>query len=63
MNGFPPEGVNVIISSDSVTVTNQTVDIGTTEGEEGGSGSGGGSDEGSGSGDGGSSDEGTAEEE
>ena len=57
MNGFPPEGVNVIISSDSVTVTNQTVDIGTTEGEEGGSGSGGGSDEGSGSG--GGSDEGS----
>jgi hypothetical protein len=57
MNGFPPEGVNVIISSDSVTVTNQTVDIGTAEGEEGGSGSGGGSDEGSGSG--GGSDEGS----
>jgi hypothetical protein len=39
MNGFPPEGVNVIISSDTVTVTNQTVDIGTAEGtgSEGGS--------------------------
>ena len=51
MNGFPPEGVNVIISSDSVTVTNQTVDLGTAEGQGDGSGSGdGGSDEGSGSG-------------
>jgi hypothetical protein len=29
MNGLPPEGVYVIISSDTVTVTNQTVDIGT----------------------------------
>ena len=36
MNGFPPEGVHVIISSDAVTVTNQTVDIGAAdEGEEG----------------------------
>jgi hypothetical protein len=34
MNAFPPEGVYVIISSDTVTVTNQTVDIGTTEEEE-----------------------------
>jgi len=57
MNGFPPEGVNVIISSDTVTVTNQTVDIGTAEGEENGSESGGGSDEGSESG--GGSDEGS----
>ena len=32
LNGFPPEGVYVIISSDTVTVTNQTVDIGTSEG-------------------------------
>jgi hypothetical protein len=31
MNVFPPEGVYVIISSDTVTVTNQTVDIGTAE--------------------------------
>lgn len=31
MNAFPPEGVSVIISSDTVTVTNQTVDIGTAE--------------------------------
>jgi hypothetical protein len=51
MNAFPPQGVYVIISSDTVTVTNQTVDLGTTEGQEDGSGSGdGGSDEGSGSG-------------
>src|SRR5918994_6622976 len=34
MNAFPPEGVYVIISSDTVTVTNQTVDIGTAEVEE-----------------------------
>ena len=27
MDAFPPEGVTVIISSDTVTVTNQTVDI------------------------------------
>src|ERR671918_3080868 len=33
MNAFPLEGVYVIISSDTVTVTNQTVDVGTTEGE------------------------------
>ena len=43
LNGFPPEGVYVIISSDTVTVTNQTVDIGTSEEE--GSGSDTGSDE------------------
>ena len=59
MNGFPPEGVYVIISSDSVTVTNQTLDIGTAEGHEDGSeSSGGGSDEGSES-SGGGSDEGS----
>jgi hypothetical protein len=34
MNAFPPEGVYVIISSDTVTVTNQTVDIGTSEDED-----------------------------
>jgi hypothetical protein len=34
MNAFPPEGVYVIISSDTVTVTNQTVDIGTAEEDE-----------------------------
>ncbi len=50
LNGFPPEGVNVIISSDTVTVTNQTVDIGTSEEE--GSEPGGGSEEGSESGSG-----------
>ena len=46
MNVFPPEGITVLISNDTVTVTNQTVEIGTadededdaeseTEGEEG----------------------------
>ena len=34
MNAFPPEGVAVIISSDTVTVTNQTVDIATAEEED-----------------------------
>jgi hypothetical protein len=34
MNVFPPEGVTVIISSDTVTVTNQPVDIATAEGDE-----------------------------
>ena len=33
MNVFPPEGVTVIISSDTVTVTNQPVDIATDEGD------------------------------
>jgi hypothetical protein len=46
MNAFPPEGVYVIISSDTVTVTNQSVDIGTTEEENEGTESVGGSDEG-----------------
>jgi hypothetical protein len=46
MSAFPPEGVYVIISSDSVTVTNQTVDIGMTEEEEDGTESVGGPDEG-----------------
>jgi hypothetical protein len=31
MEAFPPEGVTVIISSDTVTVTNQAVDIETAE--------------------------------
>jgi hypothetical protein len=35
MNAFPPEGVTVIISSDTVTVTNQPVDVATAEGEAG----------------------------
>jgi hypothetical protein len=42
MNVFPPAGVTVVISNDTVTVTNQVVDIGTgeelsdeDEGEEG----------------------------
>jgi hypothetical protein len=34
MNVFPPEGVTVIMSSDTVTVTNQPVDIATSEGED-----------------------------
>jgi hypothetical protein len=34
MNVIPPEGVSVIISSDTVTVTNQTVDIETAETED-----------------------------
>ena len=34
MNSFPPEGVAVIISSDTVTVTNQTVDIAIAEEED-----------------------------
>jgi hypothetical protein len=59
MTGFPPQGVYVIISSDTVTVTNQPVDVGTAEEVDGGTGSGGGgSDEGSESG-GGGSDEGS----
>lgn len=36
MNAFPPEGVTVVISRDTVTVTNQAVDIATAEGEDGG---------------------------
>jgi hypothetical protein len=40
MDAFPPEGVTVIISSDTVTVTNQPVDIAgdeeQSEGDEGG---------------------------
>ena len=35
MNAFPPEGVTVIISRDTVTVTNQAVDIATDEREDG----------------------------
>jgi hypothetical protein len=34
MNVFPPEGVTVIISSDTVTVTNQPVDIATAGEDE-----------------------------
>jgi hypothetical protein len=57
MDGFPPQGVHVIISSDTVTVTNQPVVAGTSEEGDGGTESGGGTDEGTESGDG--SDEGT----
>jgi hypothetical protein len=41
MNGIPPDGVYVIISSDTVTVTNQQpiVDIGTAEEDASGGGS------------------------
>ena len=31
MNVFPPEGVTVVISNDTVTVTSQTVDIETAD--------------------------------
>ena len=34
MNVFPPEGVTVVISNDTVTVTNQTVDIEMTDEDE-----------------------------
>jgi hypothetical protein len=34
MNVFPPEGVSVLISNDTVTVTNQTVEIGTADDDE-----------------------------
>jgi hypothetical protein len=34
MNVFPPEGVTVVIENDTVTVTNQTVDIATAEEED-----------------------------
>jgi TATA-binding protein-associated factor Taf7 len=34
MNVIPPEGVAVIISNDTVTATNQEVDIATAEGDE-----------------------------
>ncbi len=34
MNVFPPEGVSVIISSDTVTVTDQAVDIATADEDE-----------------------------
>src|SRR5262245_51505307 len=33
MEGFPPEGVTVIMSGDTVTVTNHAVDIGVDEGQ------------------------------
>jgi hypothetical protein len=64
MEGFPPEGVTVIMSSDTVTVTNQGVDIGTADEEvsddEGDGGAGvngdGGDEQGGGDGDGGDGD-------
>jgi hypothetical protein len=36
MNVLPPEGVTVVIENDTVTVTNQTVDIETADEDEGG---------------------------
>src|SRR5918996_720820 len=36
MNVIPPEGVTVIMSNDTATVTNQEVDIATAEGEDDG---------------------------
>jgi hypothetical protein len=48
MDAFPPEGVTVVISSDTVTVTNQAVDIEMAdedEGDEGGGVNGGAEDE------------------
>ena len=64
MEGFPPEGVTVIMSSDTVTVTNHAVDIGTADEEvsddEGDGGAGangdGGDEQGGGDGDGGDGD-------
>ncbi len=51
MSGFPPLGVSVIISSDTVTITNQPVDVGTADVADGGTElSGGASDEGTESG-------------
>src|SRR5918997_5689317 len=35
MNVVPPEGITVVIENDTITVTNQTVDIETVEGENG----------------------------
>ena len=45
MTGFPPAGVYVIISSDTVTVTNQPVDVETAEVADGGTEPGGESEE------------------
>jgi hypothetical protein len=66
MNIIPPEGVTVIISNDTATVTNQEVDITTAEGEDEGGDAGDEGDEGDiGGGDeegGGEEDEGGEEE-
>ena len=50
MNVIPPEGVSVIISSDTITVTNHPVDIATDEGGDAGDegDTGGGNEEGDG---------------
>ena len=68
MNVIPPVGVTVVIENDTVTITNQAVDIETADGGsgDGGSGDGGSGDGGSGdggSGDGGSGDGGSGDGE
>jgi hypothetical protein len=60
MNVIPPEGVTVVIENDTVTVTNQTVDIETAEDDSGDSDSG---DSDSGDSDSGDSDSGEEEGE
>src|SRR5215207_1118107 len=60
MNIIPPEGVTVIISNDTATVTNQEVDIATAEGEDEGEGGGDVGDEGD---TGGGDEEGDGEED
>jgi hypothetical protein len=72
MNILPPEGVTVVIENDTVTVTNQTVDIETADEENGdeteedaeteGNGVNGGDDEGGDDGDEGDDDEGDDDE-
>ena len=62
MNIIPPEGVTVIISNDTATVTNQTVDIATAEGEDEGGDAGDEGDEGDPGGGDGEEDEGGEEE-
>ena len=68
MNVIPPEGVTVIISNDTITVTNQTVDIETDEeisdgeGGEGGEGVNGDEEDEQGGGEEGGGEEGGGEE-
>jgi hypothetical protein len=63
MNIIPPEGVTVIISNDTATVTNQEVDIATAEGEDEGGDAGDEGDEGDTGGGDGEEDEGEEEED
>ena len=63
MNIIPPEGVTVIISNDTATVTNQEVDIATAEGEDEGGDAGDEGDEGDTGGGDGEEDEGGEEED